>query len=162
MSWHGYKVGDRVRMLSGDHEGEITLVVEAELPDYDGEQPVRVALGWWPIVGEFERVEEPTVGAKPHPTGEAMGLAHAKAWRLFTAKTPREWLLATGWAVGDTPADWVHEDGHSIRFEYGVADVYDFESGPDDESPLGWTTGLDSRTLRSLADLLDEHNGVTP
>jgi hypothetical protein len=155
-----YQPGERVRVTGSDAgPGHGTVCEILRVDSEDDTLFLDWHGGWWVAVSDVAPVSaapcKPAVAAVSGPTGEGMGLAHAKAWRLFTAKTPRDWLLASGWSNGDAAAVWVHEDGHS--FEYGVA-----EQEPDDESPLGWTAGLDARTLRSIADLLDEHNGVTP
>jgi hypothetical protein len=83
----------------------------------------------------FEAPGKPASAAVSGPTGEGMALAHAKAWRLFTAKTPRERLAVKGWAVNDD-GDW---------------------EGPDHVCDLRI---LDGQTLRDLAAVADD--GVTP
>jgi hypothetical protein len=167
MNGHGYKVGDRVRIVAAGDDGaddpaigSVHCVISVDSTDI----PVKIDHndGWWVKLRMIEPVDSgPRLdGETPHPTGEAMGLAHAKAWRLFTAKTPRERLNASGWALvtdrshHESVEAW--RDTSGILVEVGRGDVYVANFDPAVES-----AGLSVAELRHFADIA-ESLAVTP
>ncbi len=163
---HGYKVGDRVRVVSSDTSdneppiGTICEVTDVEPADYDGALPVRVDWdrGWWPYRNQIEPA--PAAAREPAPdwraAAERMCIERGRGWKRLMAKTPREWLLADGWIINED-GDWEAPDnGYVVELADDCVWLYNFETEPDESSPYSTIGSLDARTLRAFADLLDE------
>jgi hypothetical protein len=87
VSVHGYKVGDRVRLID---DGTVGVITHAEPAEYEGDQPVRVDWprgSWWPRLRDIELVASGGAAVDgPAITGEMLAMCHGKAWQLRAAK----------------------------------------------------------------------------
>jgi hypothetical protein len=162
VSAHGYKVGDVVRVVDRDDHGDppigtVLRIDDSTIPirvDWDGEG------GYWLTLDQIEPATATALVEATTVTGEMLAMSHGKAWLLRAAKTPRDYLVADGWFIRED-GDWESDTGVVVELAARVAWLYNFEEAPSDDAP-GWrVSGLDARTLRAFADLLDEA-AVTP
>jgi hypothetical protein len=156
---HGYKIGDLVRVTRSDDEGDPDVGEICRVENIDSSDcPVLLEGYQWMYLEQIQPIDAAALRPAPVITGEGMAQAHAMAWRIALAKSPREFLIATGWTEHERTWKF-DEHGYRVEFGRGDAWLYGFEGPAEPGFPDGFVGSLDARTLRAFADLLDE---VTP